>query len=180
MPSPRVRSVIAIVVFLFASSCGPRDAKYDPSGFHIVGPIVPADLVLPQEATIGESEGGVYIASDAALFCCLMAPHALVSIRKAEPAHSLCVGAYVPDVALFRRRAQSLFVMLGNSPRIIAFLHLKSGEDTQCRPIPRAFWETIGDVRARLWSGIDYVPARAGTGTDKRHYAFVLVSIFFE
>lgn len=183
MTAARSRPLAAALLAVLLAAvcgCGSWDSKYDPSHFALNGPIVPADVVLPQQAVAGEVEDGLYIAGNTSFFCCLIAPHARVTLQKYGRSRHLCIGVYVPDASLFRRHPQALFISLDNDAQRVAFTRLTPGPDTECAAIPRKFWRKTGEIAASISAAIDYVPVASGGGSDKRDYALVLVSIFFE
>lgn len=178
-----IGSFLTLVVAACLSGCGPRDAVYDPSHFRLRGVLVPSDVVLPRGTPPGDVANGLYTesASDRGVgLCCFVAPRTRLVVRKSRPASLLRIAIYVPNVPLFALHPQHFSISFPAFGETIKSGALLAGFHMLSVKVPPALRTIDGNVRVNLDAAIDYVPKDAGTGSDARHYAAIVSSIYFE
>jgi hypothetical protein len=194
-PSGLLSFALAIACALAA--CGPRDAAYDTSTFHVHAAIAPQDVAVPSNAGSGSSEfNGLYTGSPDVFSCCWIAPHATLLVRKRGPASRLVAGFWIPDVARFAA-AQHVAIAFAGIRAPPRRAQLEAGEQSTITiPVPRALRAASGLVPVTITSAIDYVPSRDAkpsrsllsllhlrapqSNDDTRHLGAVLLYLYFD
>jgi len=120
-PSARLRRGAAAVLAALLCGCA-RDTVYNPSHFHIHGPIAPPDVVVSANARAGETIDGLTLIGGDSGLCCAIASHARLSVRKRAFANWLRVGFYIPDAGAVGSGSDALRITFADgSKRSIAF-----------------------------------------------------------
>lgn len=179
------------------AACGPRDAAYDTSNFHVHAEIAPRDVAVPSNAGSGSTEfDGLYTGSPDVFSCCWIAPHATLLVRKRGPARRLVAGFWIPDVAKFAGSQRVTIAFVG-SPGPPHRAQLDPGEQsTLTIPVPRALRSAPGLIPVSITSAIDYMPSRDAAPShsllsmlhlrtpqandDTRHLGAVLLYLYFD
>jgi len=94
MSFPARAGAIAATLILL-SACGPRDDKYNPTHFAVVGPVVPAEVVLPAGLKRGETFGGLHPSWDANGICCTADPQLDLPVSKSTTGPALHAYVYL-------------------------------------------------------------------------------------
>jgi hypothetical protein len=148
------------------ASCGPRDATYDPSSFHVHGQIVPRDVAIPSGPADAAAEfNGLYTDSSAVLSCCWIAPQATLLVHKYGPAQTLVAGFRLPNAPRFDGGQTVTISFLGTAaPSYTEFL--REGEQFMFKfPLPTQLRARTGLIPVRIVSSVEYVPGRDTSAT---------------
>ncbi len=196
-PSRSFAFAFAILGVALLSACGPRDAVYDTSSFHLHGTIAPPDVAVPTNVGDGPAAfNGLYLEGSAAFSCCWIAPRATLLVRKRGPASELIGGFRVPNVPRFSGGQVVTISLPGDSaPRLRR--SLQPGQQlTLAIPLPKRLRRTTGLVPIAVASAVDYVPSRdnppsrsllsllrlrsADSEGDTRHLGVVVLYLYFK
>ena len=190
-------SALAIAAVCALAACGPRDASFDPSSFHVHAQIAPRDVAMPTAPWNEPAEfNGLYTESPDILSCCWLAPRAALLVRKRGPAKTLVAGFWVPVVPRFRD-GQQVTVSFPNGGAQPVTTKLDAGEHYMIKiPVPPNVQKQKGLIPIDIASAVDYVPARDAvpefswftflhlrapvSNTDVRHLGVVLVYLYFQ
>lgn len=185
----------ALVSAWLPVACGPRDAAYDTSDFHIHGSIAPPDVAVPSNLTDGPSEfNGLYLEGSSAFSCCWIAPHANLLIRKHGAAKALVVGFRLPDLPRLRD-GQRVTIVLPDAPPFR--VQVGAGQQRTVRlALPSNLRATVGLVPVQIDAAVEYVPSRdtppshsllailhlrpQAPNDDTRHLGIILLYAYFE
>ena len=199
-PKPRKPSRFSALAFAAAfalAACGPRDASFDPSNFHVHAQIAPRDVAVPSAPVNEATEfDGLYLEGPDILSCCWLAPHATLLVRKHGPAKTLVAGFWVPAVSRFDAGQDVTVSFAGVGYRPIT-THLDAGTHYMLKLlVPPRVQKQSGLIPIDITSAIDYVPARdtppefswftflhlraTVSNTDVRHLGVVLVYLYFQ
>ncbi|HEX3550159.1 MAG TPA: hypothetical protein VHT53_07290 [Candidatus Elarobacter sp.] len=122
---------------------------------------------------------GVYASSgDRPDPCCFMQRRAVVRVQKDEPATDLAVEIYVPDIAEYRRRPQSLSVSLDGGPPMRRCC-IGPGDHTLLFRLPASLRARTGTLPLALEAGETFVPIAAHVSPDTRTLSVMLIAVTF-
>jgi hypothetical protein len=179
------------------SGCGPRDAVYDTSAFHLHGTIAPPDVAVPTNVGDGPAAfNGLYLEGSSAFSCCWIAPHATLLVRKRGPANELVGGFRVPNVARFSG-GQVVAISFSGDAAPRRRQRLQPGQQlTLTVPLPDKLRRATGLVPIDVASTVDYVPSRDNPPShsllsllrlrapdsegDTRHLGVVVLYLYFK
>lgn len=160
---------VALAAIIFPCACaGPRDAAFSPSTFQARGVIVPPELVNPIEGVYSQQAQ-----ADGEGLCCWISSPASFHVEKREAAKVFVLTLYVPDVAVFRTRPQTIDLSLPGFHRTRRFSDLSSGFHTLSIAVPKAMRKARGNVLVKITSRVQFAQGRL-------RYAGVLTSAYFE
>lgn len=176
---PHLRLIVTGGFLLaLASACGQRDAVFNPSHFVARGLLAPPEVDLPPGTRAGNYRGlFVMDANGGSQVCCWIAPEATLRVKKDRAAQVLVVAVYVPDLPLFRARAQTLKVVFPGNPAEYV-RGLTPGFHTARVRVPASLRRDLGTVTVRLRAAVTYtVPGTPGAPGPR--YAVILTSVYF-
>jgi hypothetical protein len=97
----RVAAFLAMLALI--SACGPRDDKYNPTHFSVVGPVAPPDVVMPEGVKPGETFHGIHPSWSVDDACCAADARLDLPISKAGFATILRLNAYLKGATAGQR-----------------------------------------------------------------------------
>lgn len=153
------RATAFVLAFSTLVACGPRDDKYNPSHFAVVGPVAPADIVLPTGLKRGQTFGGIHPSWNPDDTCCTADPVLSIPVSKVGAATVLRLSGYFGRLDGSSHLVVTFPDGTKHSARIVA-----SGFTSARLAIPASLRDKTGIVRIGI----------AAPGP------FVLTSVYFE
>jgi hypothetical protein len=199
-PKPRKPSrfsALALAAACALAACGPRDASFDPSNFHVHAQIAPRDVAVPSAPWNEAAEfNGLYMEGPDVLSCCWLAPQASLLVRKHGAAKTLVAGFWVPAVSRFDG-GQDVTVSFAGTGSAPITTHLDAGTHYMLKlPVPPRLRTQSGLIPIDITSAVEYVPSRdtppefswftllrlrsTVSSGDVRHLGVVLVYLYFQ
>lgn len=172
---------MGLLALFVLSGCGPRDFRYSPKHLSLTGFVVPAEIE-PVSASNGDAAvGGIYPAEaddEKSLICCWAAPKVTAKVEKKRAATRLSVSLYLPDIAPFKDRPQSITVSFPGARFVKVIRNLTPGFHSLSVPVPSHLLHTAKYLPVDLRADLSFVPPESTAGNPRR-YSYILTGIYY-
>lgn len=129
----------------------------------------------------GAAVGGIYPAEaddEKSLICCWAAPDVTAKVAKRQSARRLSVTVYVPDIAPFKERAQSVTVSFPGARFAKTIRNLTPGFHSLSVSVPPNLLRAAKYLPVHLRAELSFVPPGA-TASNPRRYSYILTGIYY-